>query len=724
MNIKDLSRFGIPENFIKRFRDSGIDKLYDPQAKSIKKGLFDYKSQVISAPTASGKTLIAALASIKQIYDKRSKVVYLVPLVALAAEKYKYFKELFKGTKVKVAMSTGDLDSSSRWLSNYDFIILTTEKCDSLLRHDSRWFKDVGLIVIDEIHLLNDYSRGPTLEITLTRIREISPHSQILSLSATIKNSDELSDWLGSVLVVSDFRPVKLHEGIYLNSQIQFFGGRNYKLDDGIPSEINILKNTLKFDKQVIYFVSTRRNAEALAEKLSLYNLEKNGFKGLKTLSDEVENILENPTRQCRRLSKCVKGGVAFHHAGLLPKQKTLIEENFKKGVLKSICATPTLAMGVNLPAWRIVVRDVKRYYPGYGSRFIPTLEVKQMFGRAGRPDFDTEGESILIAKDDSEAFQLAEKYVLGEPEEIYSKLAVEPVLRMHTLALVSSGFRTEKELYDFFGKTFYAHQYGDLSGLEIKIRNILDMLIEFGFVVQLNETLKPTRIGKRVSELYLDPLTANQIIESLKKSNKKDKGFTYLHLITDTLEMKPFFSVYKKEEETVLQKISASRFLPRIPDEWDLEFEDFMRSVKTAMVLESWINEMGEDKILAAYRVTPGDLRTKLKNTDWLLYALNELGLLLKMREILPEIRKLRVRAKYGVKEELIPLVRLEQIGRVRARKLYRNNLKTIQDLRKAPLRKLSSVLGEKTALKVKDQLGEEVSKSQQKIFGFGEMV
>lgn len=710
MKITDLSGLGISEKFIEKFGKMGIEKLYEPQVKSLKNGLLDFENQVISAPTASGKTLIATLASINNFKKRRSKVLYLVPLIALADEKYKYFKKVFSDTKIKTVISTGDLDSSSGWLSNYDLLVLTTEKCDSLIRHDSRWLRDVGLIIVDEIHLLNDPSRGPTLEITLTKLREIVPKAQILALSATIKNSQELSQWLDAKLILSDFRPVKLYEGLYYNSKIQFFGGKNYSLNENLTPELSIVENTVSFGKQVIFFVSTRRNAESLAEKISDFSSRAANNK-LTKISSEIGTILETPTGQCRKLSECVKNGIAFHHAGLLPKQKTLVEEQFKSGQLKVICATPTLAMGVNLPAWRIVVRDIKRYYSGYGSRFIPVLEVKQMFGRAGRPDFDKSGESILIAKSEREAHELSEKYILGEPEEIYSKLFLEPVLRMHTLSLISSGISSEDSLFDFFNKTFYAYQYNDIDELKSKIRKILGMLINFGFVVDNNGNLISTRIGKRVSELYLDPITANQIIESLKKSTKKNTIFSYLHLITNTLEMKPFFTVYKKEEDEIIEKAAKSHFLTRPPDEWDFKFDEFLRSVKTTLVLESWVNEISEDRMLTYYRVAPGDLRTKLKNADWILYATNELAILLGLKEILLDLRKLRVRMKYGVKEQLIPLVRLKQIGRVRARKLYKNNLRTIKDLRDAPTRKLGAILGDKIALSLKKQLGDETN-------------
>jgi len=718
MQIDELSNFEIPKQYIEKFKQQGIKQLHDPQIKSLKKDLLKNKNQIIAAPTASGKTLIATLAIIK-ILAQKQKAIYLVPLVALAGEKFKYYKNLFAGSGIKVAISTGDLDSRSQWLSNYDLILLTTEKCDSLMRHNANWIKEIGLVIVDEIHMLQDPSRGPTLEITITRLKEIIPHSQFLGLSATIKNSEEIAEWLDAESIVSDFRPVKLYEGMYMDSKIHFFEKDGYDLNNILSPEIAIFENTSQLKKQALYFVSTRRNAESLAEKLSKFNenyIRKEKL-DLMNLSDEVKNVLEVPTIQCKKLSDCVKNGIAFHHAGLLHEQKKLIEDNFRNGLIKSIVATPTLAMGVNLPAFRVVIRDPKRYYTGYGSRFIPVLEYKQFVGRAGRPEYDSFGESLLIAKSEPESHELKERFILGEPEDIFSKLSLEPVLRMHTLSLIASGFvNTQDSLLDFFKKTFYAHQYKDIFEIKIKIEEIIEILIKFKFLVEENDKIIPTRIGKRVSELYIDPLTANHFIKSLRKTEKtRPKEFSILHMVSNTLEMRPLLSITNKDFENISNKISSSMFLQKIPSEWDLEFDDFSRSVKTAMIFESWINEKTGDQILTNYKVTPGELRTRLKNADWLLYSANELALLLEMKDILLNLRKTRVRIKYGIKEELVALVRLKKIGRARARRLYSSGLKTISDLRKVSLEKLQNIIGQNIAFEIKRQLGEEVEKPKQ---------
>ncbi|HLD87474.1 MAG TPA: DEAD/DEAH box helicase [Candidatus Nanoarchaeia archaeon] len=198
-----------------------ITELRPSQKKAVSAGLLDGKNLLICTPTASGKTLIAELASMKAVLEKRGKAVYIVPLKALATEKYREFKRRYEGV-AKIALSIGDLDASDPYLAEYDIIITTSEKLDSLLRHQAPWVMNVATVIIDEIHLLNDPSRGPTLEIIITLLRKILKDVQIIGLSATIGNPEELSEWLGASLVQDDWRPVKLKKGVYLDGKIEF----------------------------------------------------------------------------------------------------------------------------------------------------------------------------------------------------------------------------------------------------------------------------------------------------------------------------------------------------------------------------------------------------------------------------------------------------------------------------------------------------------------------
>lgn len=224
---------GLPlPRFLTEYYNSKYQALTPVQEKAVKAGLLEKKSLLVCAPTASGKTFIATMAVCSQLcsqlYNQPEesgmpgyKAVYLVPLKALAGEKFREYSALFKDTKYKVAVSTGDIDSASNYLVNYDLLILTTEKLDSLLRHKVSWLSQVKIVIADEIHLLNDPSRGPTLEVILTLLKTlIKP--QIIGLSATIGNPKELADWLGTELVQDDWRPVELKKGIH-HKETEFY---------------------------------------------------------------------------------------------------------------------------------------------------------------------------------------------------------------------------------------------------------------------------------------------------------------------------------------------------------------------------------------------------------------------------------------------------------------------------------------------------------------------
>ncbi|MBU0470091.1 MAG: DEAD/DEAH box helicase [Nanoarchaeota archaeon] len=215
MELKELS---LPDFF--KIYYSKFPQLTPIQEKSVKAGLLEKRSILACAPTASGKTLVATMAICKALEE--GKAIYIVPLKALAGEKFKEYQSLLKGTEFKVVMSTGDIDSDSSYLASYDLLILTTEKLDSLLRHKVSWISEVKSVIIDEIHLLNDPTRGPTLEVIITLLKQlIKP--QLVGLSATIGNSKELAGWLEADLVIDDWRPVELKQGIFNEGKTEFY---------------------------------------------------------------------------------------------------------------------------------------------------------------------------------------------------------------------------------------------------------------------------------------------------------------------------------------------------------------------------------------------------------------------------------------------------------------------------------------------------------------------
>ncbi len=1233
------------EEIIKEvLKRNNFKNLNPVQRKAVEMGILEGENLVVSSPTSSGKTLLAEISGLNCTLNKNQKMIYLCPLVALAREKYEDFKRKYQDLGIKVALSVGNYDSSDPWLETFDWIVTSNEKMDSLIRHGVNWIEKVGLVVADEIHLLNDFERGPTLEILLTLLKEILPNSQILAFSATISNADEIGEWLGASVLKSKFRPVPLYKGIVSDRKIKFPGFKEYELRKDLSLEEAILENTLLMKKQLIFFVSSRRNAEALAERLSrltFHFLKNEEIKKLEKISKKIENVLETPTEQCKKLAICVKNGTAFYHSGLLFKQRILVEEAYKEGLLKVIASTTALCLhpeilvycedgflkkikdvkigekilifdfknfkfkfskvlnktkrslyknedllkiktssgkeiiatsghpfltlkgtnfswisggelkkgdyiavsreisepstknfslfdllpdnaritnqkmidfllkkllkkygtqkkisqkfkinyktlesyfnknvslpvkyflkftrdlklkpdnlfstlevttwkkqdriklpfnlkplarlfgillgdgsiietksfkrgktylislvsrdikwlkqyqnllkvfgiktkiqtnvrdsslkhisfkskilgeifhkklnfplgrkakriqitpfflksnellkevigglidtdgsvgkeiieissiskemmkqlqllllrfgvysflekrrksptylvnsknpsyrisifgesatifkknfnllhykkkrrlslirkksstfskdiipnskefikqilnetkisqwkmkkisgltpynylsrgqnllrrtvlknfaklpqsktlsflqklaqsplaweriksirkmnkripvydisvceknfwangfvvhnsyGINLPNFRAVIRDIKRYSPGLGSVFLPVLEVEQMFGRSGRPQFDFWGEGILIAKRKEDEKELKRVYIHGELEEILSKISSESALRSHLLSLVSNRFcKTQNELISFLKKTFFGQKY-DVLFLKEKVKEILETLEDWGFLGSkeirengdvIDKKILPTKIGKRISQLYLDPLTAYIFIENLKDC-KKASHFTLLCLLSQAQELKPSPSISTKDLVLIEKEILKNKefFFFQTPDEFDEDYEEFLREAKLATVFSLWIEETSEQEIMEKFKITPGELYSRREILDWLLYSILEISKYFNFsKEIKRMLKKLRARLKYGIKEELIPLVSLEGIGRKRARILFDAGFSNLEKLKKANLEKLARVLKSKIlAQKIKKQL------------------
>ena len=500
---------------------------------------------------------------------------------------------------------------------------------------------------------------------------------------------------------------------------------KNISMETG-NAALDLALDTLNLGKQALVFANTKKSAEKTAEDIA--KKIKTSNSSLEELSAKMLKALSSPTKQCQRLALCIKKGVAFHHAGLVAKQRELIEDHFKSGAIKIICATPTLAMGIDLPAYRAIIKDLKRY-GNRGMAFIPVLEYLQMAGRAGRPKYDTEGEAICVAISESEKEKLFEKYVLGTPEDIYSKLAVEPVLRTYLLSLIAANFvNSKKKIIDFFEKTFWAHQFVDMGKLEMIIDKMLGLLEEWEFIemegkkddfvsadkINSNDGgIRATIMGKRVAELYIDPLTAYFFIDCLRKnSDKKAHEFSFLQMICHTLEMRPLLRVGVKEQDKMQEELMKyyELLFEKEPSLYEPEYEDFVNSIKTALMLNEWINEKTEEYLLENYNTRPGELRAKMEIADWLLYATEEISRILQFQHFNKEIVKLRLRLRYGVKEELLPLVRIQGIGRVRARKLFFNRIKDVGDVKDADLMKLSQILGQNVALNLKKEVGQEI--------------
>ncbi len=627
------------------------------QKDFFEKGFHDKERVVVSSPTASGKTLLAEIAMIKNHLAGGGKSVYIVPLKALAEEKFRSFSEKLALFGMTVGVSTGDYDSSPFAVQAYDVLIVTSEKMDSLLRHNVS-VKGIGLAVVDEVHLINDEERGATLEMVVTKLKRGG--CKILALSATIPNGNEIAEWISGSLFESDYRPTKLLKSAGVEGKVEF---EDFALDYDDADDLVSRILGLNPKSQILIFVSSRKNAESLALKLNLTSfLTEKERAECTELAEKSLKTFSPPTVQCRRIADSLKKGVAFHHAGLERKKLKLIEEGFKElRCVKVIVCTTTLAMGVDYPASWVIVKEIKRFN-GMGAGFIPALEVSQMSGRAGRPNYDKEGRVVIMCSERDLPI-VEDKYLSGKLESIFSKLSSDRALLTHVLSLISSNEANSlAELEGFFESTFYAVNYGDIEGIKSKIERIVYMLQAWGFVT---DSFKATKIGKRVSELYVDPFTARGFLDFYGGG-----VFDYLTLLVNSGQIPLLHSRRGESAE------EAWSFFP--DDQYGVE------KYRTARALNAWINEYSENKLFEEFDFAPGNVFYSTKIAEWLLYCLSELSFLQNKTSVVKEARKLTIRIKYGVKEELIDLVSIKGVGRVRARRLWKMGVKSVEQYEK----------------------------------------
>jgi len=704
-----IEKLELPDPVIDFLKSQGFEKLYPPQADSVKSGLLDGKSILVSAPTASGKTLIAMLAILNYLSKNTGKVIYLSPLRALAAEKFLEFKKLEKislGKKIKIGISTGDFENIEKNLETSNVLILTNEKMDSIIRHGVEWVEEIGLVISDEVHLIGDESRGPTLEMILTQIKLLDTKPQIVGLSATITNSNEIADWLGCTLVKNNWRPVPLSEGVCDGGEVTMNDGKTFEIERslrGTPIDLGV--QSVQQGGQSLVFAETRTRSKSLATKAAdivSQILKKNEVDELEKISKKILSENEH-TELVMTLASLVKKGVAFHHAGLNQKCREIIETEFRNGTIKLISSTPTLAAGVNLPARRVVISNINRYNAKVGAnRPISILEYKQLCGRAGRPQYDDYGESIIVGNGNAE--ELIEYYINGEPEPIISKITDDKSLRTHILSVIVThpGIKKEEIL------AFFLETLGGLQSRKSTLKFAIDISLRFlssqYLIIKKGERYASTEFGKKTSMLYIDPLTATYFRDAIEKiSQKRKHTFGFLHLITNCEEFFPKFSLRQKDYESASLMIenNSSELLEPI-SEYDCS--------RSLLALQAWITESSELSLSDSLGIESGDMHRMTENADWLVYCLREISKHVERADLLEELGDLRNRISYGIREELLDLVQVKGIGRVRSRILYKHGVKNLDDLRKIPVNKLAKI--DKIGLTLADNIKTELRK------------
>jgi len=669
----------------------GYGSLNPTQKRALDEGLLsDSRAFVAASPTASGKTVIGELAIIDAVRKGR-KGVYLVPLRALANEKYDDFRRY---ASYRIDVKTGDFDSDEHELEDCDIIISTYEKWDSILRHRPGWLHTVGCVVADEGHMLTDEARGSTIEVLLTRMASL--RIKVVILSAVLRNVSEVADWLDGRYMESSWRPTPLRKGVYLfsngkdrkkgsphspeiKSVLVYEDGRRDNLRDETGDAIgNLVVQTLRTGGQCLVFASSRKEAVRLAGLLSRQVEKELAPRDLLALSEyQYGNELKSTDAETsNKLAHCVARGVGFHHAGISSKQKRVVEELFRELKLKVVCATPTLAQGLNLPARRVIIQRTTRYDAKLGLGTIPRWEFENMAGRAGRPRYDDHGEAIVISKTDAQTKEILE-YIRQPIERLESKLTIEAPFYSNVLSEIClSESCTLPGLKSFFSRTFAAHTAG-VKFVSGKVGEATRFLLEAGLVRNDEGRaggLAKTALGERVSRLYITPLSVPSMIQGLRASEIRPiTTIGLLHLMCCMYDWKTGILTGRGEDDDG----------PDFPTDDELLISEdasgrYNLAMRPAVMMQQHIDEVEPSSIYERFAVSEGDLHVAVETSDWLIFALSEVARLTGHIKILPALHTLNRRVDKGVKEELLSLTSIRGIGAKRARLLWGHGVKT----------------------------------------------
>ncbi|MDP3024491.1 MAG: DEAD/DEAH box helicase [candidate division Zixibacteria bacterium] len=474
MEIKKLLKYGIPERIIQTWEENQGDKLLPLQSLAVTRfGLLDGESLIISAPTSSGKTFCGEMAAVSSIFKQR-KVIYLVPLKAIAEEKFADFQEKYSSLGIKIAISTRDRREYDSDLEKGDFDlgILIYEKFNQLLLKNLDLLKNIDLLIIDELQMIGDSSRGQILELALLKVLNAGYKPQIIGLSAVLGEVEGLAAWLRCKLLLEHKRPVELLQGILYKGK--FVYRKHNSQEEGEEEFIDIesenideillpnIQKMLNQGEQVLVFLKSKNETANLA----LAFAEKFNGEASSSALEKLSNLEETGLKE--KLELCLQKGVAFHNADLSYEERNVVEHSFLENETRVIFATSTLSMGVNLPARTVFIETLKYESGDFTDKgvLVPLNwnEYENMSGRAGRFGLEKDfGRSILLAGNQFQFDSLWDKYIEGKEEKlipVLDKINLEDII----LDLVSSGL-----VKDYPGlERILLSSYSAMSGTEI----------------------------------------------------------------------------------------------------------------------------------------------------------------------------------------------------------------------------------------------------------------
>ncbi|KAL4679896.1 hypothetical protein H8957_007423 [Semnopithecus entellus] len=710
----------------------GIEKLYEWQHTCLTlNSVQERKNLIYSLPTSGGKTLVAEILMLQELLCCRKDVLMILPYVAIVQEKISglssfgvelgFFVEEYAGSK-------GRFPPTKR-REKKSLYIATIEKGHSLVNSliESGRIDSLGLVVVDELHMIGEGSRGATLEMTLAKILYTSKTTQIIGMSATLNNVEDLQKFLQAEYYTSQFRPVELKEYLKINDTIYEIDSKaengmtfsrllNFKYSDTLkkmdPDHLVALVTEVIPNYSCLVFCPSKKNCENVAEMICKF-LSKEYLKHKeKEKCEVIKNLKNNGNGNlCPVLKRTIPFGVAYHHSGLTSDERKLLEEAYSTGVLCLFTCTSTLAAGVNLPARRVILRA-----PYVAKEFLKRNQYKQMIGRAGRAGIDTIGESILILqeKDKQQVLELITRPL----ENCYSHLVQEFTKGIQTLFLSLIGLKIATNLddiYHFMNGTFFGVQQKILlkekSLWEITVES-LRYLTEKGLLQkdtickseeEVQHNFHITKLGRASFKGTIDLAYCDILYRDLKKGLEGLVLESLLHLIYLTTpydlisQCNPDWMIYFRQfsqlspaeqnvaailgvSESFLGKKASGQAIRKKVD------KDVVNRLYLSFVLYTLLKETNIWTVSEKFNMPRGYIQNLLTGaasfSSCVLHFCEELEEFWVYRALLVELTK---KLTYCVKAELIPLMEVTGVLEGRAKQLYSAGYKSLMHLANA---------------------------------------
>jgi len=713
MRVNQLAKYGFPQNVISLWEEFLGEELLPVQERAVREGgLFEGKSLLISAPTSSGKTFVGELGALHSAFHQK-KVLYLVPLKALAEEKWQDFKRKYEEYGLKIVVSSRDHRDFDDALSqgNFDIAIVVFEKMHPLLVRNPALLSVVKFVVVDELQLIGDKDRGPDLEFLLAKLRYTQPPPQILGLSAVIPNIDEIASWLGAYPLRIWERPVELRQGVLFEGKFHYttYNTREKGVEEfsvsASDSPAELLLSAMEYlvasGEQVISFLKSKDETRALALRMANRVSLPPAEETLKMLSSFEQ------THSRLQLEECLRRGVAFHNADMNVEERLAVEEGFRKGEIQALFATTTLALGVNLPAKSVFIEPLKWEQDPFGRYAcvpITKAEFENMGGRAGRLHLaDQFGRAILIACDEFAFDRLWHNYITSELEPLSSHLADESIEK-HTVMLVGSQMcQRRDEIQEILTATLSYHLKDEQQEELVRhLEDAIDTMVDKGLIREEDALLRLSPLGKVCAQTGIEPSTILHLSSWLEDVNLREfiplealfiaatsRDGEQIRINMSLEEYRQMLYQRRLSEYTKANHIPSSSPLHKLLNEAAFLPYNQVRALKLAFLMLDWINTYPLMELEKEYALHSGQIRSACEAMSWILAAGCEVARAMELEDtLICSLEELASMVRYGAGGSMLEIARLmgPYYKRSTILNLHSSGIRSLEDLKSLP--------------------------------------